>query len=303
MPTLSERVLEHYERFSLYNSPYAAHDRGCAIDLYPGAGAPGTSGPGSTDRASRAPAPVAGEVVDTRSVRAPPKVYAAEQDHLVLVRVDPDASELAVPEGTIARTLHVDPAVAVGDRVEVGDSLGTLVRAGFFAPWVDNHIHLGFRAPDANPYRASGSLPIDVGTRVEALPWDGHGTVRRVGETYAVLDAPVHPAPGERFVGVRAGDGGVLDGGLVHYDGGGLLDGDDGPVSLLGRRVGTVTDRTVEWDAVAVCVDGERVAGLSLFCARDAAFGAKLVAPDHGLEAGDEVTVTIERTDDPTVFT
>ncbi|QLH80090.1 hypothetical protein [Halosimplex pelagicum] len=39
------------------------------------------------------------------------------------------------------------------------------------------------------------------------------------GDTYAVLDRPVHPAPGERFAGLAATDGdgdplGVLDGGL-----------------------------------------------------------------------------------------
>ncbi|WP_204265583.1 hypothetical protein, partial [Enterobacter hormaechei] len=53
-------------------------------------------------------------------------------------------------------------ALAMGSVVAVGDDLGALVRAGFFAPWVPYHIHLGFRDPDANPYRASGSLPVDV---------------------------------------------------------------------------------------------------------------------------------------------
>ncbi|WP_254536801.1 hypothetical protein [Halomarina litorea] len=297
MPTLSEGVLERYERFSLYNSPYAAHDRGCAVDLYPEAG---------PHRATSAPSPVAGEVLDTRSVRAPPKEYAAEQDHLVLVEVDPEASGFDVPEGTVARTLHVDPSVDPGDRVEVGDSLGTLVRAGFFAPWVDNHIHLGFRAPDANPYRAAGSLPLDVAVDVEPLSWDGRGTVRETGETYLVIDAPTHPAPGERFVGIAAegsdGSVGVLDGGLVHYDGGGLHGGPDGLVSLFGERVGVAEDRTVTWDPLAVFANGERCTGLSLFCARDERFGAKVVAPGHGFAVGDEVRVTVEGTDDPTVL-
>ncbi len=293
MLTLPEGVLARYERFSLYNSPYVAHDRGCAIDLYPGAG---------PDRATSAPSPVAGEILDTRAVRAPPKEYAAEDDYLVLVRVDPEASDLDVPEGTVARMLHVEPSVAPGDRVELGDPLGTLVRAGFFAPWVDNHIHLGFRAPDVDPYRASGSLPLDVAADVEPLAWDGHGTVREVGGTYVVLDAPAHPAPGERFAGIAADGGGVIDGGLVHYDGGGLLGGEDGPVSLLDRQVGVADGRTVTWDPLAVFANGERCTGLSLFCARDANFGAKVIAPGHGFAVGDEVRVTVEPTDDPTVL-
>ena len=316
MPTLPAGVLERYDRFSLYNSPYAAHDRGCAIDLYPEA-SPGTQR-GSTDpatppggdrregrprRATSAPSPVAGDVLDTRTVRGPPKDYAVEHDFLILLEVDAAASALDVPEGTVARTLHVEPSVAAGDRIEVGDSLGTLVRAGFFAPWVGNHIHLGFRAPDANAYRASGSLPIDVAATVEPLAWDGRGTVREVGETYVVLDSPAHPAPGERFVGIAAdGARGVLDGGLVHYDGGGLLGGGDGPVSLLDRRIGVAEGRTVTWDPVAVFANGERATGLSLFCARDAEFGAKVIAPDHGFEEGDDVTVTLAATDDPIVL-
>ena len=297
MITLPGDVLSQYERFSLYNSPYVAHDRGCAIDLYPEAG---------PDRATSAPSPVAGEVLDTRTVRAPPQEYAVPDDHLIVIAVDPEASGLDASEGTVARTLHVDPSVAPGDRVAVGDSLGTLVRAGFFAPWVDNHVHLGFRGPDANAYRASGSLPVDVGVDVDPLAWDGTGTVRATGETYAVLDSPAHPAPGERFVGVAAGEGGALDGGLVHYEGGGVHGAPTADrrvgVSLLGRRVGRATGRDVTWDPIAVCADGERITGLSLFCARDAGFGAKLICPDREFEPGDSVTVDLRPTDDPTVL-
>ncbi|MFC6730934.1 hypothetical protein ACFQDG_19965, partial [Natronoarchaeum mannanilyticum] len=137
--TLPEETISRYRRFSLYNSPFDAHDRGRAIDLYPAAGE------------TVAPSPVAGEVVDTRTVRAPPKPYAAEHDHLIVV----DQGD------RIARILHVEPAVEPGESIAVGDPLGELVRAGFFAPWVPNHIHLGFRSADANPYRAAGSLRVE----------------------------------------------------------------------------------------------------------------------------------------------
>ncbi|MWG34963.1 hypothetical protein [Halomarina oriensis] len=289
--TLPESVLERYPRLSQYNSPYVAHDAGCAVDLYP------ETGP---RRAVAAPSPVAGEVLDTRSVRAPPKPYAAEQDHLLLVELADD-SPIDAPPGTVARLLHVDPAVEAGDHVAVGDSLGTLVRAGFFAPWVDNHIHLGFRAPDANPYRASGSMPIALDCDPLALDWDGTGTVREAGGTSVVLDSPVHPEPG-RFAGIASETGGVLDGGLVHYDGGGVHGAADGPVTLLGREVGVAEDGTVAWNGLAVFVDDDRVTGLSLFLARDDGFGAKVVCPGHTLAVGDVVRVTLEPTDDPTVL-
>lgn len=272
MVTVPASTLANYRRFSLYNSPYAAHDRGCAIDLYP------------ADNRGRGLSPVAGEVVDTRTVRVPDRPYAVAEDHLVLI----DTGE------SVARVLHVDPAVSPGDRIGVGDSLGEMVRSGFFGPWVDNHVHLGFREPDANPYRAAGSLPVDIDVAVRPLDWDGTGVVREAGETYVVLDEPRHPNPGT-WAGLTAGPGLVLDGGCPHYDGGGVLPGADGPVSLAGSRIGVADGRDVTWDDVTLCANGEPIRGLSLFVARDAAFGAKLVCPGHGFAVGDRLTVAVDR--------
>lgn len=233
MVTLSGDVVHRYERFSSYNSPYPAHDHGHAVDLYPGH--------------DDARSPVAGEVLDTRTVRCPPKDYAVDQDHLVLI----DTGE------HVARILHVDPAVEAGDRVDVGDSLGTLVRSGFFGQWVDNHVHLEFRDPDRDPYRATGSLPLDLDVDVAPVPWDGAGTVVETGPTHALLDAPAHP--GDGFAAVAADEGVPLDGGLVHYSGAGTLaaGGHEGPVSLLGCRVGVADGRDVTWNDVAVLADVE----------------------------------------------
>ena len=277
MVELGSESLSLYERFSLYNSPYPAHDRGCAIDLYPGT--------------ETAPSPVSGTVLDTRSVRAPPRPYAEREDHLVLIEVDSPS----VPEGTVARTLHVEPRVESGDRVEVGDPLGRLVRAGFFAPWVANHVHLGFRPPDANPYRASGSLPLSVEVPIEPVAWDGTGHVVEVGETYVVLDAPAHPDPGS-WIGIADDSGSfALDGGLPHYDGGGAHGNgatETRSVSLLGEHIGTATGRDLAWDGIEVLANGVPITGLSLFLTR-IEMGAKLVRPGHGFEIGDEVEVTI----------
>lgn len=286
--TLDGAVFDRYPRFSLYNSPYPAHDRGSAVDLYP-------------DADGVAPSPVAGEVVDTLTVSAPSQPYAAAHDHLILL----DTGE------HVARILHVDPTVEVGDSVALGEPLGRLVRSGFFAPWVDNHVHLGVREADANPYRAAGSLPLalDPALDVRALRWDGTGTVVAVGETYAVLDAPAHPDPGAYFVGLAAdtldADGGpgrptaapVIDGGCPHYDCGGVIGGDSPPssVAIAGTPVGRADGRTVSWADVTVRANGDPITGLSLFCAREA-FGTKLVCPDRQFAVGDAVTVTVDRT-------
>lgn len=266
--TLDGETLFRYRRFTLYNSPYVAHDSGCAIDLYP------------DDGEEAAPSPVAGEVLETQAVNAPPKPYAETQDHLILVDT-----------GThVARILHVEPSVEAGEFVERGDSLGRLVRAGFFAPWVPNHIHLGFREYDANPYRASGSLTVSVDVPLRPLSWDGHGTVVETGETWARLDSPTNPDPGSQFVGLDS-DGGILDGGFPHYERGGLL-GDGERAVLAGVPIGTVSGRDVTWDDARVEANGKAVTGIALYCARDS-FGIKLVGTGGNFEPGEDVTVSV----------
>ncbi|WP_058366241.1 hypothetical protein [Haloparvum sedimenti] len=296
--TLSGEVLARYPRFSLYNSPYPAHDRGHAVDLYP-AGDGGTS-------------PVAGVVRETRTVGCPDRSYAAERDHLIVIDVDPEWAAAAGVEGDLlARVLHVDPTVEPGDRVSVGDRLGPMVRSGFFGQWVDRHVHLGFRPADENPYRASGSLPVDLGVDVATAAWDGTGRVVETGPTHAVLDAPTHPAPGDRFAALASDEGVPLDGGLRHYAGGGALGtvaGDtastrerDVELSLLDERVGVADGRHVRWKPVAISANGEPAAGLSLFASRER-LGVKLVLPEAPLTVGDEVRVRVAPTDDPVRF-
>ncbi|MFB6221852.1 MAG: hypothetical protein ABEH90_10505 [Halolamina sp.] len=287
---LPDSLLARYDRFSCYNSPYPAHDRGCAIDLYPGSNA-GVS-------------PVPGRVLDTRTVGCPDRSYAVDADHLIVIDV---ADDWAGGRGAdlTARVLHVDPAVSAGDRVAAGDSLGEMVRSGFFGRWVDNHVHLGFRPADANPYRASGSLPLAPDVPVVGASWDGTGTVVDTGETYARLDAPTHPNPG-RWAAIASDGGTPLDGGLAHYSGGGAYgagDAEEGRVSLLGTAVGTLTPRPrgstasniadVGWNGVEVRANGERATGLSLFVSTGR-FGAKLVFHEgHDFAVGDEVAVEV----------
>lgn len=267
--SLDAAALAHYHRFSLYNSPYPAHDDGSAIDLYPDG--------------ESAPSPVSGTVVDVLRFSAPSRPYAATHDHLILVDT-----------GThVARLLHVAPTVETGQRIAVGESLGDLVRSGYFAPWVPNHVHLEFRSPDADPVRAGGSERITVDTAPIPVPWDGTGTVCAVGETWLRLDRPTHPDPGNAFAGLES-DGGVLDGGFPHYPTGGLL-GPGEVAQVAGTEVGTVSGRNVNWFECTVLANGTPVTGLTLVCDRREC-GMKLVGEGLDFAVGDHVTVDIERT-------
>ena len=290
MVTLGADALSSFPRFTRYNSPYVAHREGRAIDLYPGT--------------EMAPSPVAGEVRDTKTMACPTRPYAEPNDHLIVI----DTGE------HLARLLHVEPTVEPGDQVAVGDELGRLVRSGYFAPWVDNHVHLGFRAYGADPVRASGSLRIEVETEIDAVPWDGTGTVLETGASYAILDTPAHPAPAERYVGIADDTGRfLLDGGIPHYPNGGIVPvpsrstvespgrlpdptAGNGSVELLGTTLGHATGQELPWESVRVLANGTEIMGLSFFLGRDAIF-AKLICPDTAFSEGEAVSVRLERTD------
>lgn len=271
MVRVSAAELEPFERFSLYNSPYPAHDSGRAIDLYPEA------------RAVAAPSPVAGTVVATYQMRAPDRANAERHDHLIVV----DTGD------HLARLLHVDPAVSEGDAVRVGETIGRLVDSGYFAPWVGPHVHLGFRPSDGNAVRATGSLPLSVEPNVQPIAWDGSGRVVESAPTFVVLDAPTRPSSRSPFAGVGDDDCEVaLDGGLPHYAGGGALPGADGPLSLLGVSVGQALGRDVTWGDVTVYLDGEPVHGLSLTCARGDP-RVTVVCPDVDVPIGRTVRLSL----------
>jgi hypothetical protein len=297
--TLPNEVVGRYEKFSRFNSPYPAHRRGRAVDLYPGDGV-GRS-------------PVAGVVSHVRTVGCPDRPYAAAEDHLIVVDLDDEwCARAGAPPGTVARVLHVIPEVEPGDRVAVGDALGPTTRSGFFGQWVDDHVHLGFRPPDADPLRASGSLPVAAGLPVEPVAWDGTGSVVERGSTHVVLNGPRRAGSGSAFAALGSDEGVPLDGGLTHYAGGGTFATRDAarpvegtPLSLFGAEVGTVRGRDadtgghVEWEPVDVLANGERVVGLSLFAARGERFGVKVVCPDAEFAVGDSVRIEVVPSDDP----
>jgi hypothetical protein len=299
--TLPADVVERYEKFSRFNSPYPAHDRGRAVDLYPGDGV-GRS-------------PVAGTVREVRTVGCPDRSYAADEDHLIAVELaDEWCARAGAPAGAVARILHVIPEVDPGDRVAVGDALGPTTRSGFFGQWVDDHVHLGFRPPGADPLRASGSLPVAADVPVEPVAWDGTGAVVERGPTHVVLAGPRRSETDCPFAALASDEGVPLDGGLTHYAGGGTFaaggeaHGADDTLSLFGTRVGTAAEHgggsaagapRVEWDPVDILANGERVTGLSLFAARGDRFGVKVVCPDREFAVGESVTVEVAESDDP----
>ncbi len=294
---LKSSLIGQYRRFSLYNSPYVAHDHGRGIDLYP--------------QTNIGVSPVAGTVRDVRSVGCPDRSYAVSRDYLIVIDLDPRESGIRLPstlsgDDLIARVLHVRPAVETGTTVVPGDPLGEMVRSGFFGQWVDNHVHLEFRRGTRNPYRAAGSLPLVTEVPVSGIEWDGTGRIIETGPSSIVLDSPAHPNPGT-YVALGSDGGLPLDGGLAHYQGGGTLACDElaelpgtDEVRLLGKRVGRREGRDISWADVDVLVGEKRASGLSMFASREPGAGAKLVFHNgHDFNLGKRVTVEITRSQNP----
>ncbi len=280
MLTIPRETLWQYDLVTRFNSPYVAHDRGHAVDLYP----PTTA----------APSPVSGTVIGTRTVDAPPQPYATDSDHLILIKTESPRYQLADGDQAIARVMHVSPEVTAGERVTAGQTIGQTIRSGFFAPWVDDHLHVGFRKPETNLMRATGSLPLELAIDVQPLAWNGTGTVVETGATYAVLDTPHHPAPGDRFAAIGTDTQCVaLDGGIPHFERGGAFGEHPPAVTMLGAELEFDADGTVPWETAQVIANGAPILGLSLFAARTDRVGARLICPDREFAIGEQVTLQI----------
>ena len=68
---------------------------------------------------------------------------------------------------------------------------------------------------------------------------------------------------------------------------------EDGRIDFLGTEIGVMSGRDIAWHPVSVRANDRPITGLSLFCARDRGFGAKLVCPNTAFERGEDVTVSV----------
>lgn len=213
--------------FSFFNSPYPSHLSFTGIDLYP----PGVFG-------DVAPSPVKGEVIRIRPVTCPTGKYfsGSTRDFVILLR------SLENPKRWI-KILHVVPSVKVGDVVEPGFGLGTLLRSGFFDFWTDPHIHVEVRKP-SDPIRARGGFKFEriIKVDVKKVAKELIGTVIESKPEYFLVTL------NENFkLGIPVeleGTIGILDAGIPHY---GLIGVHvniipplNGCIKLCGRKIGIV---------------------------------------------------------------
>jgi hypothetical protein len=126
--------------FTIGTSPYYAHQHGLAIDIYHSL----------VLENYEVLSPILGSVQEIKTLRAPkPKFLGGiDKDYLILVRNLENHK-------TVYKLMHVKPNIEVGDRLEIGDPIGTTIRNGYFAYWSSPHLHLEIR-PSDNAIRARG---------------------------------------------------------------------------------------------------------------------------------------------------
>lgn len=277
------------KRFSFFNSPYPAHRRFCGLDIYP------------SDRFGHgAPSPLGGIIRKIRFVETPPSPSFQKHrgDFVILV----ESSEN--PERWV-KILHIEPCVEEGQVIRKGETIGHLIRPGFFGYATPPHMHLEVRHPD-DPLRAGGGIRIQrlvPAYRSEAIG-QLSGKIVRSTSRYHVM-AP----DGENQLGIRCGVDGIsacLDGGIPYYRWFGLhtekavsLEGRD--VSLCGRHIARI-ESSGDNTHLAKCLDftfrlGKVPVGCSFHLYPQSApliYIVPVTDQKPGCSPGDHVTVTIE---------
>lgn len=213
-------------RYSFYNSPYPAHRLMVGIDIY------------TNTAEGEAPSPVDGEVLQVRRVKAPGGhgFKAPEEDVVTIIKCR-DAP------GRVVKILHIDTQLNEGERVTTGQTLGAMIRSGYFGYQTPLHAHVEVR-PQDDPIRVRGGYPMKSLLDLDNLKITEEltGTVAAARSGYAQIRLGDH-AP---WVVIDIdGKPAIIDGGIPIYGWFGAHTKNvakGATIKLLGKTVGTVTD-------------------------------------------------------------
>ena len=158
-----------------------------------------------------APSPVQGKVTAVRQFKCHRRkgFKTSPYDYVILLCSSEN------PERWI-KILHVEPSIKVGDIIEVGEDLGTLLRSGFFDFWTDPHLHIEVRKP-SDPIRAIGGFKFERSLRLgeSTFTEDLSGTVIESKPEYSLVALNEESEYG--IVADIEGQPGLLDAGIPHY--------------------------------------------------------------------------------------
>jgi hypothetical protein len=214
-------------RYAFYNSPYPAHRFMTAVDIYPNLKFGGS-----------APSPIDGEIINVRRVKSPPGrgFEAPEHDTITIIKSTENRDR-------VAKVLHVDTVLKEGEAIAVGQSLGPLIRSGYFGYYTPLHVHVEVR-PRYDPLRVRGGHTIDSLLDLKDLNVTEEivGIVIASRQGYALIKLNQR---GSAVVADVGGVPGILDGGMPIYGWFGAHAENpikNRPVKLLGKTIGNITN-------------------------------------------------------------
>lgn len=259
--------------FTIGTSPYYAHQHGLAIDIYNNL----------SIENYEVLSPISGKILKIKSLIAPKPRFSEgiNRDYLILIK-NPLNSDI------VWKTMHVKPNLNVGDRIDVGDPLGTTIRNGYFAYWSSPHLHLEVR-PSKDPIRARGgkdfSLAVELRDQFEEscesnefknIPVE----IQSVYPEFILCRLPEHfyhkiyPIYGLK---VRKGHiDCILDGGIPHYKIGTIISDKDfktkNSISLGSKIIGTLNEIKGQFgffnfNPVKFFINDIEIRGISLYLA------------------------------------
>jgi hypothetical protein len=240
-------------RYSFFNSPYPAHKIKTGIDIYPVLSFGDIAG-----------SPIEGEVIFIRKVKVPRGRGFKDSGFDTAILLKPEKNPMVV-----AKILHLDPCVEIGDKLSLGDDLGSLLRSGYYGWGTSPHIHLEIR-PEKDPIRARGgyilkNLHLKAGNVQDRLI----GKVIHQQPEYSLIEIY------DSYTGLIAQLGkekGVLDGGIPYYGWLGVHMNRPGPgkITLMGKIIGD-THTVMEEASIGYCrelrfsIKEKKILGLSLY--------------------------------------
>ncbi len=273
-----------YEKgfFSFTNSPYYAHKKALAIDIYP------------PRESKEALSPVEGKIVLIKPI-------SSGMDYVTVIE----------PEGrkdVCIKILHVKPSLNVGESIKPGDYFGKIVWSPFYNFWTDYHLHIEVR-PASDPLRASGGFELDMTPIIKNMVSSRTQRkknniltfkVKSVKENYVLLNGKfiqTHQSP--PFM-IKLGDFiGYLDGGIPHYGHGALIGEGELPnnerLTIFGIRMNLdyYTDNYIHfsYENRRILVNGEIYRGMSVYINDEFLKLIPLKLGKTNLDEGEEVII------------
>jgi len=197
---------------SFGDSPYFSHYTCSAVDIYPGKRGFNT--------VVSAYSPVSGVIKEIHKIKPPQRKSFEKVDYVISIAPE-ESSRFVV------RILHVKPTLSVGDRVDVGDILGHIVRSGYYDFWTDPHIHVEIRSKYKKLLIARGSEKIIPSIRKPfsfsaktRLCQSLAGKITKVTSEYILLDISDYASVIKPFYGISIGTSNsvvLLDAGIPYY--------------------------------------------------------------------------------------